>query len=140
MAKTKRTYKKWNAKQKGKFLKTLTETCNVSAACRMIKVSRSQAYTLRDNEEKFKNAWDDAIEEATDYLEAEARRRAMEGDMVPLIHQGKQVTDKEDEPMFMRKYSNSLMTLLLKGRRPDVFKDRLEAKHSVSIEDELDKL
>lgn len=56
---------------------------------------------------------------AADKLEAEARRRALEGTEEPVYQGGLLVGTK-------RVYSDSLMALLLKGRRKKVFADRTE--------------
>lgn len=66
-------------------------------------------------------AWaiDDAMQEAADVLEYEARRRAVEGVEKPVIFQG-QITDTYIE------YSDTLLTKLLTGRRREVFGDKRE--------------
>ena len=52
-----------------------------------------------------------------DELEAEARRRAVQGVRQPVFHQGKVVGH-------IRKYSDLLLIFLLKHRRPEIFADK----------------
>ena len=108
---------KWTAPKRRAFLMKLAETGNVSEAARASKVSRSHAYALKMADVAFAAAWTDALESATDVLEAEARHRAVEGVEQPHFHQG-QVTGH------VRKYSDSLLMFLLKAHRPEKYRDR----------------
>src|SRR5581483_3391490 len=74
------------------FLEALKATGNVSEACRRAGgFSRMHAYRLRDADPEFAAAWAEAEETATDSLELEARRRALEGVARPLVSMGKLV-------------------------------------------------
>ncbi len=55
---------------------------------------------------------------ATDRLEDEARRRAVEGIEEPLVSAGKLVRDDHGQPIWVRRYSDNLLLGLLKARRP----------------------
>lgn len=101
------------------FLEKLREHANISRAAKDAGISRKTVYKERDNSTTFANEWDDALEEGIDYLEEEARRRAFEGVDEPLMFQGIKVGT-------VRKYSDTLMIFLLKGRRPDVYGDKLK--------------
>lgn len=70
------------------FLAELRRSGVAARAARAAGVSYSTAYALRDSSADFKAAWDDALEEAVDDMEAEARERAMVGHPEPLTHQG----------------------------------------------------
>lgn len=70
------------------FLDALKRTGIIAAACRASGVSYTQVNMLRKANDDFAAAWDEAIEQATDALETEARRRALEGYEEPVIHQG----------------------------------------------------
>lgn len=70
------------------FCAALAETCNVSKACAAIGVARWTAYQWRKNDERFAEAWDDALKAALLGLEDEAHRRAFDGMDEPLTHQG----------------------------------------------------
>lgn len=70
------------------FLDALRTTGVVARACRAAGIASVTAYRLRDSDADFANDWDNALEDATDALEAEARRRALEGIEEPVIYQG----------------------------------------------------
>lgn len=101
------------------FLEHLRSSCNVSGSCRAVGISHSAAYALRDKDADFAAAWDDALEQAYDELEAEARRRAFEGVDEPVFYQG-------IECGTVRKYSDGLAQFLLKGYRRRKFGDKTE--------------
>ena len=101
------------------FLATLKSTANVSRSASEAGVSRQMAYKERETSEHFRAAWDDAIEEGLDYLEEEARRRAYEGTLKPVFNRGMLAGH-------VREFSDTLTIFLLKGRRPQVYGDRLK--------------
>lgn len=70
------------------FLEALRATGVVAQAARAAGVSTGQVYNLRREDADFANAWDNALEDATDALEAEARRRALTGVEEPVVYQG----------------------------------------------------
>ncbi len=98
------------------FLASLSTNCNVSRACRAAGISRQTAYEYRKTDDAFSAAWEDAIEEAVEDLETEARRRALEGCEVPIIHEGRVVAT-------IHKYSDTLTIFLLKAHRPKVYRE-----------------
>lgn len=66
------------------FLLHLRADGNVGGACQAAGISRVTAYTWRAQFERFRRAWDEAVEDAIDELEAECRRRALAGSDVLL--------------------------------------------------------
>ena len=108
---------KWTATRRTRFLKKLAETGNVSAAARAAGASRSRVYQLKAKSPAFAAQWADALETATDALDAEARRRAMDGVETPRFHQG-QIAGT------VKKYSDSLLMFLLRAHRPDLYRER----------------
>lgn len=114
---------KWNATRRARFLKKLAETGNVSAAARAAGASRSRIYQLKAKSPSFAADWADALETATDALDAEARRRAMDGVETPRFHQG-QIAGT------VKKYSDSLLMFLLRAHRPDLYRERAAAANS----------
>jgi hypothetical protein len=105
------------ARQAG-FLKTLAGTGNVTAAAALAGTSRTRVYEFRKIDPAFAAAWDEAEEMAADALEAEARRRGVEGVQEPLVSAGRIVRDDEGQPIAIRRYSDNLLLALLKARRP----------------------
>lgn len=103
------------------FIAALEKTGNISAAARKAKISRNTVYELyRDPAAAdFKQAWDDALEVATDALELEARRRAATGVLEPVYYQGKRAGQ-------VRRYSDTLLIFLLKAHRPEKFRENVD--------------
>ncbi|MEN8237430.1 MAG: hypothetical protein ABFQ95_07830, partial [Pseudomonadota bacterium] len=60
---------KFTQKKKEQFLKHLSETANVTLSARYCGVSRRTAYDHKEDDEKFSQEWDDAINEALDIQE-----------------------------------------------------------------------
>lgn len=132
------------------FLEHLRTSCNVAGSCRAVGVGSATVYALRKEDADFAAAWDDALEDAYDYLEAEARRRAFEGVEEPVVYQGQltpvweldddgkrkenddgqwvQARNPDGSPKFLtvRKYSDGLAQFLLKGYRRRTFGEKLE--------------
>jgi hypothetical protein len=108
------------------FLAALSITANVSQAAKAVGISRGHAYRVHESDPDFAAEWQEALEEACDALEEEARKRAM-GEYIsykftksgdPLVH------PLTGEPYAERVVSDALLTLLLKAHRPDKYKDR----------------
>lgn len=112
------------AKQRAAFLQFFSETGNVSQAAEAAGFNRVSAYRLRHNDPDFAKAWKEAEERAADMLEAEARRRAVEGTERYVIAQGKLVNGPDGKPLIERAYSDRLLEILLRAHRPDKFADR----------------
>jgi hypothetical protein len=132
------------------FLASLREMPVVSRACGVVGIERSTAYRRRDADEAFAAAWDDAMEAGVDKAEQEAFRRAVHGYEEPLTHQGhityhvkrdkagRPVMDVNGLPVLLvddsgmpvpvtvRKHSDALLGLILKGRRKAVYSERKE--------------
>jgi len=108
---------------RGVFLAQLADGLSVTGAADLAVVGKSSLYEWRRDDPDFAQAWDEAIEAGTDKLEDEARRRAYLGFEKPLVSAGKVLGSYTE-------YSDPLLTLLLKGRRPSKFRENL--KHEVS--------
>ncbi|MBE7209760.1 MAG: hypothetical protein INR65_01960 [Gluconacetobacter diazotrophicus] len=104
------------------YLATLERTGSPGVASQESGMSRSAITTLRESDTAFARAYDDAIAQAADLLEAEAWRRAVHGVSVPLMHNGRPVLDEvTGEPIMVRRYSDMLMAMLLRGCKPEKF-------------------
>lgn len=132
------------------FLEALRATGIVARACRAVGVGHGTVYALRRRDGDFAAAWDDALEESYDTLEAEARRRATEGVAEPIVHQGQfspvwerdeagqillneqgnpiQALNEDGTPKVLTKrvYSDQLLQFLLKGYRKKFGTERTE--------------
>ena len=105
------------------FLQHFSKMGNITAASEAAGIARKTYYAWRDSDPEFAAAAKQAEEAAADYLEAEVFRRATEGVEEPQFYQGKQVAT------VMRK-SDTLLMFMLKGLRPEKFRDNV--KHEVS--------
>ena len=68
-----------------RFLDVLAQSANITEAARAAKIARRAVYRARDADEGFRQAWDDALEEAVDALEGEAFQRARDSSDTLLI-------------------------------------------------------
>jgi hypothetical protein len=109
---------KLTKERRERFLQALADTGSVTTAVAVAGTSRTRVYELRKADPAFASAWEEAEEIATDRLEDEARRRAVEGVAEPLVSAGKLVRDADDQPIIVRRYSDHLLLALLKARRP----------------------
>lgn len=100
-----------------KFFAQLALTCNITQSALSVGISRRHVHKLRRDNKEFAKRWEDALEQGTDALEAEARRRAIEGFKRPIFFQGKQVGSET-------LYSDPLMITLLKAHRPEKFREK----------------
>lgn len=100
---------------------------NVSEAAEAAGINRTTAYEARKVSESFAAKWDTAIEKAIDSLEKEAFRRARDGVQKGVYHNGELVATE-------LQYSDTLLIFLMKGHRPEKYRDRHEVKHAGSIE------
>lgn len=116
------------------FLSFFRKNGNISKAARDANIDRRTHYDWLESE-GYKKAFEDAREEAADYLEEEAWRRAVEGVDEPVWYQGMEVGA-------VRRYSDTLLIVLLKARRPKDFKENVlfsDDRLNALIEAELEK-
>lgn len=74
--------------QQAEFLRVLAETGVAASAARASGLHYGSCFKLRETDADFAAAWAEALETATDALEQEARRRALQGHDEPVIYQG----------------------------------------------------
>jgi hypothetical protein len=106
-----------SGKDRDCFLEAVAHGWSVTAAAQRAGHPRSTFYLLRDRDEEFKAAWAEAIEAGTEVLEDEARRRAVDG-------YDEETFDGEGQLLRrVRRYDSPLLQLLLRGRRPDKYRE-----------------
>jgi hypothetical protein len=115
---------RWN---RDHWLDTFRWCGMVSMTCELMGISRQTAYAERQRNEDFAVAWADIEEETTEAMEREAYRRAVEGVTTPMVSAGKHVTDVQN-------YSDRLLEFMLKSRRPEKYRDRVDVNHSGKVE------
>ena len=104
---------------KDDFIAALREVPVIVHACKAVGINRVTAYRARDADPEFARDWDAALEDGIDRAEQEAYRRAVLGVEEP-VYQGGQLVGTRQV------YSDSLLSLVLKGRRKKVYADRTE--------------
>jgi len=106
------------------FLVVLRTTyCNIKKASSMSGLNRSVADDLRVRVPDFDRLWKEAHEDATDDLESAAFTRAVEGVTEDIFWRGEVVGVKTT-------YSDGLLSMMLQGRRPDKYKQRVSQELS----------
>lgn len=132
------------------FLAALREVPVLRHGCDVTGVERTTVQKARKADPAFDEAVEEAMEAGVDKAEQEAFRRAVVGFEEPVIHQGvlalryqhdeqgRPLLDENNNPipvvdargqpvpLTIRKHSDSLLSLVLKGRRKKVYADRTE--------------
>lgn len=128
------------------FLAALREVPIVQHACNAVGIERCTAYRARLADEAFAKAWEEAMEAGVDRAEQEAFRRGVVGFHEPVIDKGRlcfvyeRYLDESNQeqwrmklddqgqpiPLTVRKHSDPMLALILKGRRKSVYADRTE--------------
>ena len=132
------------------FLAALRELPVVAHACTAVGIERSTAYRARELDEVFATAWDEAMEDGVDRAEQEAYRRGVVGFEEPVIDKGRLAyryeryvvegidgnveehwrlaldANGQPIPLTVRKHSDAMLGLVLKGRRKSVYAERRE--------------
>jgi mannose/cellobiose epimerase-like protein (N-acyl-D-glucosamine 2-epimerase family) len=106
----------------GKFLATLAKTADVTVSAKAAGYSRRSVYEWRENDETWRENWEDAWHRGVDAMEEEARRRAIDGVNKAVYHKGKIVG-------YEKVYSDNLLMFMLKARRPETFRDNSSVEH-----------
>jgi hypothetical protein len=100
------------------FLTALRNTANVRYACEQAATSRMTAYKHKREDAAFAAEWREALTDACDLLELEARRRAVEG-------------------------SDSLLMKLLAAHRPNKYRENVKVDGRLDVHNrysDLDEL
>lgn len=142
---------KTTAFKKRKFLQLVEEySGHTSRALRELGMARSTLTRWKEDDDLFAAQYDSVIDHAVEELEAEGRRRAM-GYEEPVVYQGKiQGTwmDREGNicspdnpdailvPTTVTKFSDNLLMFLLKGHRPDKYRDGPGASNKLPVSEE----
>lgn len=115
-----------------RFLDALRHNGNVSMSARIVNLSRSSIYAFADKNLTFKNAMNEAIVEAREFLLGEAWRRALHGVEKPIWYQGRQIGTQLER-------SDSLLNTLLKGYFPELGdRNNGDSKNELIVPDSAD--
>jgi hypothetical protein len=123
--------------RKKAFLAAVALTGIVRHAADAVGVNRGTVRDWRMADPEFEAAYQAALEDAADRLEAEAFRRAHDGVKKYVVSHGKLVmvdgADGEKIPLVEQVYSDVLMQTLLRAHRPERFRERSDVKMSGAI-------
>lgn len=143
-------------RKQDRFLKAYRESANVKASCKAAGISRQTYYNWRDHDEAFQAQLPDAKEDACDTLEFAAFERAVKGvptkvysmgrvvyEEVPVLDEnGKPKLNKQNEPIMRRgkplierKYSDPLLTTLLKANMPGKYRDNQHIDMNIQLQE-----
>jgi hypothetical protein len=106
------------ARRKSLALELLSQGHTLAHVRKVLGINRVTVFRWRKDDPSFAEAYSDAMEAGTDVIEQEARRRAVDGYDRPVFQGGGLVG-------FERVYSDMLAALLLRGRRPEVYRDTI---------------
>ena len=101
------------------FVKALRQDGIIGHACEASGMNRQTYHYWIKRSSKFKKACEEAVQIAVDRLEQEAVRRAVVGVDDPIYQRGELVGHR-------KVYSDGLMQFLLKGNRPEKFRDKAD--------------
>lgn len=124
----KKLYRFINSRDKNDFLNYYISCGTISKAAKKAGISRQTHYDWLKNDKKgvYRRAFELADKMAADLLEEEAFRRAVEGDLQVVFYKGEEVGRR-------RVYSDQLLSLLLKGKKPQ-YRENVEINNSVSVD------
>lgn len=111
--------------KKRAFLAAYRLCGSITKAAEISDIARKTHYEWMKDED-YQRAFADAHEEAGDYLEQEARRRAVDGVDEPVFYKGKKCGE-------VTKYSDTLLIFLLNGLKPEKYKQRTTTEHSGKV-------
>ena len=98
---------------------------NVSRACEITKINRTTVWNNTKNDPAFAARYEEARRLGIDVLEEAAFKRAFAGVEKPVgFYQGVSTTN-------VTEYSDALIQFLLKGNKPEKYRDRLETSVAV---------
>jgi hypothetical protein len=130
------------AAKKAAFLRVFMDTASITRACEIVGMNRERHYTWLEKDPDYKARFAVAVDRAADRLEDEGVRRAKRGTEKWVMYKGQPcydvkrdangepIRDKDGrfeldmrKPLVIREYSDVLLMFMLKGLRPDKYRD-----------------
>lgn len=112
--------------KKAAFLAAYRTCGMVTRAAEAAEIDHSSHYRWLQSDPEYAEEFEQAQRDSCSVLEAEARRRALEGVSEPVYQMGQCVGHKQ-------KYSDTLLIFLMKANNPSKFGDRIETRHSGAV-------
>lgn len=117
----------WIVERKLRLLTAYIEEQSLRAACQTTGIVPMNHYNWLRADPNYAAAFDQAEKIIADNLEGEARRRAATGYNEPVFWRGQQVST-------VRKYSDLLLIFLLKGAKPDKYRDAWQQNVQTNVQ------
>jgi hypothetical protein len=108
------------------FLDTFAECGHVGKSAKAARIAPTRVMQERRQNPQFEAQYQVAYEMGNTILEDEAVRRGVHGWMEPVFYRGVRVAN-------VRKYSDQMLALLLKGRLRKIYGDQLGLNHGGQI-------
>lgn len=152
--KTPRITEQTKAAKKRAFLAAFVETASVTHACKILGISRATHYDWLEEDPAYKEQFGKSLNMAADHLEDECLRRGYRGIQKPVLYQGKLCYREEPvldpftgqpvrdpltgemnfvrstKPLIIREYSDNLAMFMLKGMRPEKYRENWKGEIS----------
>lgn len=118
-------------RKKAEFLAAYVTVGTVLHAAEIAGIDRSTHYRWLEGDAEYAKAFVEAEDKAVEALEKEARRRALEGTEKPVYQNGRMVG-------VIREYSDTLLIFLLKGAKPQKYRERVDM--TMDVRREIERL
>jgi uncharacterized protein YycO len=117
------------------FLAAYAECGTILHAAKAAKITRETHYEWLRSDEAYKERFEEARKEAVEYLEREARRRAIEGTRSKkFTKSGDPIVDPETGKQYEElEYSDTLLIFLLKANAPEKYRERSDLNVSGTL-------
>lgn len=109
-----------------RFCRVLVQCGNPTTAAQAAGWSRRSAFNYRREHPEFAEQWEDAYEEFLDMVEQEVIRRGTIGVPEVQYYQGKPATGPDNKPAIIHRYSDRLLEVFMRARRPKFYSDKAE--------------
>jgi hypothetical protein len=115
------------------FLAAFAVTGTISGAAKAADIDRDRHYRWLEEDASYPERFDSARETFADRIESEAFRRAVEGVSRVRFNGGRVMLNEDGTPLIEQEYSDTLMAMLLKAKRPTEYRER--ATHEITGRD-----
>lgn len=105
--------------KKKAFLESFRVTGIITESAAALGIPRSTIYRWQEMDDEFAAGFREAEIEATEHMEAEARRRAVVGTAKPVYQGGVKVGT-------IQEYSDTLLIFMLKARNPAKYREKYD--------------
>ncbi|HET8910631.1 MAG TPA: hypothetical protein VFN23_04155 [Ktedonobacteraceae bacterium] len=122
------------------FLEALPRCHNVTGACDYASIGHATVYRWKEQDKKFSEAWDAAVERTHDIARQSIFQRGILGWDEPVVAQGRVALDENDERLTVHKWSDSLAALYVRANLPEYKeKHQIDMKLQMAEQDARDK-